>query len=71
MIFSLLRLVHVFAAVLALGTNLTYFFWMRRAEQQPEALEFALRGIQGLDRRLANPAYLTILALMVLKPRLW
>lgn len=44
---------------------------MRRAEQQPEALEFALRGIEGLDRRLANPAYLTILALMVLKPRLW
>jgi uncharacterized membrane protein len=53
-----LKLVHVLSAIVAVGTNVTYFVWLgamkRRA--QPEQ-SFALQTIKTLDSRLANPAY--------------
>lgn len=66
----MLKLVHVALAVFAVGANLTYALWLRRAEREPEHLAYTIRGIRWIDRRFANPAYalllITGLALAVL-----
>ncbi len=53
-----LKLVHVLSAVVAVGTNVTYFVWLAamKGRSQPEQ-SFALQTIKALDSRLANPAY--------------
>jgi uncharacterized membrane protein len=53
-----LKLVHVLSAIVAVGTNVTYFVWLAamRGRSQPER-SFALQTIKALDSRLANPAY--------------
>lgn len=66
MTYALIKLLHVFAAILSLGSNLTYFFWMRRAEREPQALSYTLKNIQRMDRRIANPGYLLLLVTGVL-----
>jgi uncharacterized membrane protein len=58
--YSLLKLVHVLAAILAVGTNLTYFVWLSRARKHPEQGPHVLPGIKALDARLANPAYVVL-----------
>jgi uncharacterized membrane protein len=58
--YSLLKLVHVLAAILAVGTNLTYFVWLSRARKHPEQAPHVLPGIRALDARLANPAYVVL-----------
>lgn len=53
-----LKLVHVLSAIVAVGTNVTYFVWlagMKGRSQTEQA--FALDTIKKLDSRLANPAY--------------
>jgi uncharacterized membrane protein len=53
-----LKLVHVLSAIVAVGTNVTYFVWlaaMKRRSQSEQS--FALETIKRLDSRLANPAY--------------
>ena len=53
-----LKLVHVVAAITAVGTNLTYFVWLSSMRAKPDGEQaFALQTIQRLDMRLANPAY--------------
>jgi uncharacterized membrane protein len=53
-----LKLVHVLSAVVAVGTNLTYFVWLAAMKGRPPAeRSFALETIKTLDSRLANPAY--------------
>ncbi len=56
-----LKLVHVVSAIVAVGTNVTYFAWLRvmRETSQPEQ-SFALRTIKWLDTRLANPGYILL-----------
>jgi len=53
-----LKLVHVLSAIVAVGTNVTYFVWLAamRNRSRPEQ-SFALQTIRKLDSRLANPAY--------------
>jgi uncharacterized membrane protein len=53
-----LKLVHVLSAIVAVGTNVTYFVWLAamKRRSQPEQ-SFALETIKRLDSRLANPAY--------------
>jgi uncharacterized membrane protein len=53
-----LKLVHVLSAIVAVGTNVTYFVWLAamKGRSQPER-SFALQTIKALDARLANPAY--------------
>jgi uncharacterized membrane protein len=58
--YSLLKLVHVLAAIIAVGTNVTYFVWLRRVQNDAEHDAFVLEGLQALDRRLANPAYILL-----------
>jgi hypothetical protein len=53
-----LKLVHVLSAIVAIGTNVTYFVWFvaMRGRSQAEP-GFAPQMIKALDSRLANPAY--------------
>ncbi|MGH2527802.1 MAG: DUF2269 family protein [Actinomycetota bacterium] len=59
--YSLLKLVHIVSAIVAVGANVSYFVWFSRVkgEPQPEQV-FALRGIKTLDSWLANPAYVVL-----------
>jgi uncharacterized membrane protein len=56
-IYVILKVIHVFAAIVALGTNVTYGVWIGRAKRDPATLPFALRGVKFLDDRIANPCY--------------
>jgi uncharacterized membrane protein len=55
--YTLLKFIHIAAAITAVGTNITYGIWNVRAAGQPEHMAFALRGVKFLDDRIANPAY--------------
>jgi uncharacterized membrane protein len=53
-----LKLVHVLSAIVAVGTNVTYFVWLAAMQDRPSAEQsFVLDTIKKLDSRLANPAY--------------
>jgi uncharacterized membrane protein len=56
-----LKLVHVLAAIIAVGTNVTYFVWLAfmRGRSQTDQV-FALESIARLDARVANPAYFVL-----------
>jgi uncharacterized membrane protein len=55
--YHLLLWLHILFAITAVGANLTYAFWVARAEREPEHLAFTLRSVQWIDKRVANPAY--------------
>jgi uncharacterized membrane protein len=57
MIYLYLKWLHVLAAIVAVGSNITYGIWIGRASRNPEALPFTLRGIKLIDDRVANPSY--------------
>ena len=61
-LFVLLKLIHVLAAITALGANLTYPVWLRRAAGDRARVLDAMDGVRELDRRVANPAYLVAFA---------
>jgi uncharacterized membrane protein len=56
-LYLLMKWVHVLAAITALGSNITYGFWIARASREPAVLPFTLRSIKRIDDRIANPAY--------------
>lgn len=58
--YLILKLVHVLAAILAVGTNLTYFFWLSRTKADPAFGAHVLPSIRILDSRLATPAYVVL-----------
>jgi uncharacterized membrane protein len=64
--YTIFLLVHVISAIVAVGSNVTYAFWLRGAGQDRERLVFAIEGIRRIDRRLANPAYGVLLVSGVL-----
>jgi uncharacterized membrane protein len=53
----IVKWIHVLAAIAAVGANVTYGIWIRRATREPGMLPFVLQGIRVIDRRLANPSY--------------
>lgn len=53
-----LKWIHILAAVVALGTNLTYSIWLANAHKSSNSLLFTLHTIKILDNRIANPAYI-------------
>jgi uncharacterized membrane protein len=65
-LYEFLKFLHVLAAIVAVGTNVTYFVWLRQVPKHPEQELFILRGIRLLDSRLANPGYISLLALGIL-----
>jgi uncharacterized membrane protein len=71
--YLLLKFIHIAAAITAVGANVTYGVWNFRAQQDAAHIGFAIKGIQFLDNRIANPAYGLVLVtglLMVLVGRL-
>jgi len=59
--YELLRFIHVLFAVTAVGASVTYNVWLAHAAQEPEHLDYALRGIAMLDGRVATPSFLMLL----------
>ena len=57
MVFSIVKYIHILAAILAVGLNISYAVWIIRAQRDPSHTTFALKGIKFLDDRIANPAY--------------
>jgi uncharacterized membrane protein len=51
------KFLHILAAIVAVGSNVTYGVWNVRASGEPAHAAFALKGIKFLDDRVANPAY--------------
>jgi len=55
---TLLLVLHVLGAVVALGFSLSYGPWIRRGEAHgPSERAFALRTVSWIDRRITTPAY--------------
>jgi uncharacterized membrane protein len=65
-VFVFLKVVHILAAIVALGANMTYPFWLRRAGNNRDRLLDALDGIRRLDSRVANPAYIVVFLVGIL-----
>ena len=57
MFFLIVKYVHILAAIVAVGFNVSYVVWIIRARREPVQTTFALKGIQFIDNRIANPAY--------------
>ena len=60
-LFLFLKFIHILAAIVAVGLNVTYGIWIVRAQRAPSNTAFTLRGIKFLDDRVANPAYAVLL----------
>jgi uncharacterized membrane protein len=56
----ILKVIHVLAAVTAVGANLTYTYWMRYAGRDRERLVWTMNGIRRLDNFIATPAYVVL-----------
>jgi uncharacterized membrane protein len=57
MLYPIFKWLHILAAIAALGSNLTYGFWLSRAARSPGALVYTLQTIRAIDRQLANRGY--------------
>lgn len=57
----ILLLIHVLAAITAVGANLTYAIWFRAAGADPDRIVFVIRTVRTIDSRIANPAYVVLL----------
>ena len=57
-----LLILHILSAMIAVGTNVSYLIWLRRAVLVPESREFTLTTVRLLETRLAIPAYVIALA---------
>ena len=55
--YLVLKFIHIFAAITAVGSNVTYGVWNVRAQRDPSHTAFALKGIKIIDDRIANPSY--------------
>lgn len=55
--FLIVKYIHILAAIVAVGLNVSYVVWIMRAQREPAHVPFALKGIKFLDDRIANPAY--------------
>jgi uncharacterized membrane protein len=55
--YLLLKYIHILAAIVAIGSNITYGVWSVRGQRDAAHIGFALKGIKFLDDRIANPAY--------------
>jgi uncharacterized membrane protein len=58
---EILLLIHVVAAIVAVGANLTYAIWFRAAGTDQDRIVFVVRTVRMIDSRVANPAYIVLL----------
>ena len=54
---AVVKYIHILAAIVAVGFNISYAVWIVRARASPTHTAFALKGVKFLDDRIANPAY--------------
>lgn len=55
-----LKLIHLLAAMVAVGMNFSYAFWLRLAGNDRERIVHTLESIHRLDMWLANPSYVIV-----------
>lgn len=60
-VYPLVKTLHIFFAIVAVGFNVSYGVWLARGRRSPEHLDFALRGVKFMDDYLANPCYFLLL----------
>jgi uncharacterized membrane protein len=60
MLHTILKYVHVVAAIAALGVNITYPLWISRAQRNSESIVFTLRTVKFMDEWIAVPAYVLL-----------
>jgi uncharacterized membrane protein len=56
-LFLVLKFIHIVAAIVAVGMNISYGIWIGRAGNDPAHTGFAVKTIRFIDNRIANPAY--------------
>jgi uncharacterized membrane protein len=56
-LFLVLKFIHIVAAIVAVGMNISYGIWIGRAGSDPTQTGFAVKTIRFIDNRIANPAY--------------
>jgi uncharacterized membrane protein len=59
-LYIVLVYIHIVCTVIAIGFNFSYVFWIRRGTNNPQNLEFALRGVKFIDDFIANPCYILL-----------
>ncbi len=57
----ILKLIHILAAMTAVGANVTYTYWLRRARLDRDRLVWTIEGVRRLDNTIATPAYVVVL----------
>lgn len=62
-LYDWLKLLHILAAIIAVGANITYSIWYARIGTDRSVAVHTLRTIETLENRLANPAYGAVLVL--------
>jgi uncharacterized membrane protein len=71
-LFIVVKFIHILAAIVAVGLNVSYAVWLVRARSDASHTAFALKGVKFLDDRIANPAYgvllITGILMVVLLP---
>jgi uncharacterized membrane protein len=60
-VYLAIKYIHILSAIVAVGSNITYGVWNVRARGEQTHTSFALKGVQFLDNRIANPAYGVVL----------
>ncbi len=61
-LYTSLKWLHVVAACVAFGSNVTHFFWLISANANPVTRAEKLRVVKKIDDRLAVPAYVVTIA---------
>lgn len=61
MTYFLVKWLHILAAIIAVGANVTYGIWLTQAKKQSEHLLFTLKGIRLIDSKFANVGYVLLL----------
>ena len=56
-VYQILKFVHVFSAIIAVGFNFSYIVWLVKGKMEKEHLLFSLKGIKLMEDRVANPCY--------------
>ncbi len=60
-LYNVVKFLHVFLAMVAVGFNTSYGYWIVRGRKDGASLGFVLKGIKTMDNRIANPCYLGLL----------
>lgn len=69
-VYTLVKLLHVLAAIAVVGPNMTTAIWLRGAGADRERLLFVIATVRRLDRQLSIPAFGLLLVTGLIMVRL-